>query len=403
MNRGVERIWILTDTCARSHYCSHPMASILKRPESKFWIACFNSADGRRLKRSTKETDRKIAQKIADGFEEVARRKRTVAQTRRVLTELHKTITGEPLTTSTVRLHFAQWLAVKKNETTPATMTFYRTTLDRFTAWLGERADLPIDEIEATELRAYIHLRRAQVSATTANHELKSLRTVFKAAKRDGLIADDPSEHIQTVKQRPSQRELRPFTTNELKALLAAADPEWRSMVLCALYTGQRLGDIAALTWENVDLVAGEIRMTTRKTGKRLIIPMAPPLRSHLESLPSTDRTGTALHPRAFEYLTETGRTGDLSRQFGDLLGAAGLRPKVPHRKRKGAEGKHERHSISFHALRRTATTMLHEAGIPAAVVQALIGHDSPDVHAVYISVGRDALVKAANSFPSLK
>jgi integrase len=98
----------------------------------------------------------------------------------------------------------------------------------------------------------------------------------------------------------------------------------------------------------------------------------------------------------------DTGRTGDLSRQFGDLLGAAGLRPKVPHRKKEGADGKHARHSISFHALRRTATTMLHEAGIPAAVVQSLIGHDSPDVHQVYVSIGREALVKAANALPSI-
>lgn len=378
------------------------MAIVFKRPESKFWIASFTAVDSRRLKRSTKETDRKTAQKIADGFEEVARRKRTVAQSRRVLADIHKAITGEPLITTTVRLHFAQWLAVKKNEITPATMTFYRSTLDRFIAWLGERADVPLDEIDANEVRAYINSRRAQVATATANHELKSLRTVFKAARRDGIITDDPSEHIETVKQRAKQRDTRPFTVAELKALLLAADPEWRSMVLCALYSGQRLGDISGLTWENVDLMAGEIRLTTRKTGKRLIIPIAPPLRTHLDSLPSTDRPGTPLHPRAFKYLMETGRTGDLSRQFGDLLGAAGLRPKVAHRKKEGAEGKHERHSISFHALRRTATTMLHEAGIPAAVVQSLIGHDSPDVHAVYISVGREALVKAANAFPSL-
>lgn len=378
------------------------MALILKRPESKYWIAAFTAVDGRRLKRSTRETDRRTAQKIADGFEEVARRKRTVAHSRRVLADIHKAITGEPLMTSTVRLHFAQWLAVKKNETTPATMTFYRSTLDRFVAWLGERADAPLDEIGANDVRGYINERRGKVAPATANHELKSLRTVFKAARRDGLITDDPSEHIDTVKQRSRQRETRPFTIPELKAILAAADEEWRSMVLCALYTGQRLGDISALTWEQVDLVAGEIRLTTRKTGKRLIIPMAPPLRAHLESLPSSDNSGTPLHPRAFKYLSETGRTGDLSRQFGDLLGAAGLRQKIAHRKKDGADGRHSRHSISFHALRRTATTMLHEAGVPAAVVQSLIGHDSPDVHAVYVSIGREALVKAANSLPNI-
>jgi integrase len=52
--------------------------------------------------------------------------------------------------------------------------------------------------------------------------------------------------------------------------------------------------------------------------------------------------------------------------------------------------------------LRRTATTLLHKAGIPAAVAQALIGHDSEAMHEVYISVGREALAKAAAAFPEV-
>jgi site-specific recombinase XerD len=52
--------------------------------------------------------------------------------------------------------------------------------------------------------------------------------------------------------------------------------------------------------------------------------------------------------------------------------------------------------------MRLSATTLLHEAGIPQAVAQALIGHDSAAVHEVYISVGREALVKAAASFPDV-
>jgi integrase len=36
--------------------------------------------------------------------------------------------------------------------------------------------------------------------------------------------------------------------------VLRVADPELRSMVMIGLYTGQRLGDIAMLTWQNIDL-----------------------------------------------------------------------------------------------------------------------------------------------------
>lgn len=54
----------------------------------------------------------------------------------------------------------------------------------------------------------------------------------------------------------------------------------------------------------------------------------------------------------------------------------------------------------SFHSLRRTATTLLHEAGVPSTVAQALIGHDSEEVHSDYITVDREALRNAVNSFP---
>ena len=74
----------------------------------------------------------------------------------------------------------------------------------------------------------------------------------------------------------------RPFTIPELQAVVSVADDEWRSMIVFGLYTGQRLGDLASLTWANVDLQRGEIRLVTRKTGKTLNLPIAAPLRKHL-------------------------------------------------------------------------------------------------------------------------
>jgi integrase len=79
-------------------------------------------------------------------------------------------------------------------------------------------------------------------------------------------------------------------------------------------------------------------------------------------------------------------------------LSQAGLAKKKNHRKGSGREMS----PLSFHSLRRTATTLLHEAGIPAAVAQALIGHDSAAMHEIYISVGRQAFKKAAAALPEL-
>jgi integrase len=54
----------------------------------------------------------------------------------------------------------------------------------------------------------------------------------------------------------------------------------------------------------------------------------------------------------------------------------------------------------TFHSLRRTATTLLHEAGNPQAVAQEFIGHDSAAVHETYVSVGRKALVDPCAAAP---
>jgi integrase len=181
---------------------------------------------------------------------------------------------------------------------------------------------------------------------------------------------------------------------------LEVADPEWRSMILFGLYTGQRLGDIARLTWANIDLPGQRLRLTTQKTGKTLIIPMAEPLARHVESLCVSDDPQAPIHPRALGFLEAQGKTGGLSNQFADLLAQAGLR--APAHRTKGIGREKERSALSFHSLRHTATTLLHEGGVPAAVAQALIGHDSEAIHQVYVSVGEDALRKAANALPDL-
>lgn len=92
-----------------------------------------------------------------------------------------------------------------------------------------------------------------------------------------------------------------------------------------------------------------------------------------------------------------------LSRQFGELLASAGLRASGTHQSTgKTRSGRRNLNALSFHSLRRTATTLLHEAGIAGAVAQALIGHDSEAIHEHYVNVGRDALKKAAAVFPSI-
>jgi hypothetical protein len=72
------------------------------------------------------------------------------------------------------------------------------------------------------------------------------------------------------------------------------------------------------------------------------------------------------------------GESGGPSNQFTDLLSDAGLREKKPHRSEAGTRNARRGfNELSFRSLWRTTTTFLREAGMPAAVAHALIGHDS--------------------------
>jgi integrase len=56
-----------------------------------------------------------------------------------------------------------------------------------------------------------------------------------------------------------------------IQRVLDKTNDEWRSLILFGLYTGQRPGDLARFTFQNVDLDRDEIRFVTRKTGRTMI------------------------------------------------------------------------------------------------------------------------------------
>lgn len=378
------------------------MASLWRRERSKYWTACFTTADGRRLKRSTRETDRRKAQKVADAYEHAAQVAASARQTRKVISELHLALTAQDLPQTTMREFVDRWISRKAPSVSVATLSSYKTASSRWIEHLGDQADGDIALISRGDVTAYRDAQAEVVSPRTVNHRMRCLRMIFRDAIRDGLCAEDPTEFVESVRTGNAQ-ERRPFTLAELRKVMEIADDEWQSLILLGLYTGQRLGDLARLTWEDLDLVGRVLRIRTVKTGRLQRISVAPPLLRHLAAREKIIGEATGLmHPElGGTVLAQEGRVSTLSREFGDLLADAGLREQRDHQGRgSGRRGKRERYDLSFHSLRRTATSMLHEAGVPFAVAQEFIGHDSKDVHDSYVSIGEEALRSAADLLP---
>ena len=378
------------------------MASVVKQPGSKFWIAAFRDATGKQHRRSTGETVKSRALEVAKQFERASKGKGNRHRVRNTFADFYREHFGIDLPFSSVRTHCQNWLAPRKAKTSIATYARYARTLKRFLDFLGDDAEKDLNEIVPVQITPFRDSRLKNASTRTANLELKIVKMVFRSARLDGHLWQDPAEGVKTVKNRdPFSR--RPFTIDELRSILKVADPEWESLIKFGLYTGQRLSDLASLTWSQIDLERDEIRLTTRKTGKSLLIPIAQPLREHLLILPSGDNPKAPVHPRSFQILHIQGRVGTLSNQFTDLLVAAGLRQSLDHQGRGiGRDGKRTGMDTSFHSLRHTAVSLLKDAGIPDAVVMALVGHESAAISHRYTHVGKEALSRATQSLPEI-
>jgi integrase len=379
------------------------VATVVRQPSCKYWIAAFRDASGRQHRRTTREIDKKRAQAVAEQFERVAKRKGSPQRVRQIFSEFYREHYGEDLPFASTRKYALEWLATRQAETSPATHRRYGDAVEKFLTFLGSAADSGLEEISRSQIAAFRDARIQQSATLTANTDLKIIRAVFRSARREGYLFQDPAEGVKTVKNR-EVFERRPFSIDELRAVLGVADPEWQSLIKFGLYTGQRLGDLACLTWSQIDLDRDEIAITTRKTGKRLLVPIAAPLREHLLTLASGDNPRSPVHPRAFEIVAaQNGRVGTLSNQFSELLVACGLREPQSHKSRGiGRGGKRAGLDLSFHSLRHTAVSLLKDAGVPDAVVMALVGHESAAMSHRYTHVGKEALSRAARSLPEI-
>jgi integrase len=379
------------------------MASIWKHPESKFWVACFTGPDGRRMKRSTKTTNRRQAIKLSFKYEEAAGKKLTKKAARQVIGDLYEMVSGEKLPGQTARLFLTEWVYLKKSLVAEGTWRKYSDEVKRFLGSLGIKADMDISTINRADVYAFQVSMAGRLSVGTANLGLKIIRIALNDAKRNGLIDSNPAEEVKVLSKKDVEQVRRPFTLPELKRLLDLADDEWKGMILFGFYTGQRLQDIALANWQSIDLVKKKWSFVTIKTNQRKSLPLAEPLIKHLMTSGDLDNPKKPVFPRIAASIDKTGRVGQVSNEFHDLLVAAGLlaaRSKQSTGKGRGA--RRQQNELSFHCLRHTNNSLLKQAGVPESVVMAFVGHDTPEVSALYTHVDEESLADAATKLPDI-
>ncbi len=377
------------------------MASVRKKKKSPYWFACYTLPDGRRTQTSTGTTNRdeakRIAYKLEDTSREGSRGKLTEARAREAIASIFAIANKDTLPSSTVEDYFKGWLKQKKLETADKTFDRYQSIADSFLKWCGPRKGRDLSLITAKDIAAYRNDISGRLATGSANLHLKALRVAFGQAVKDQVISENPAAIVDSLKNR-DRLARRAFTVDEMRKLLTEANDEWRTMILAGLYTGQRLGDLANLTWSNIDLAKQELTITTQKTGRTMSIHLHPALLRHLENLPAGDVPDAPLARSLYGK-----RSGTLSNQFHKIMEAACLVARRTHQKEKaGRESKRALSEISFHAIRHTATSLLKNGGTSDAVAMDIIGHESTAISAHYTHIDAAAKRRAVDTLPDI-
>lgn len=193
------------------------------------------------------------------------------------------------------------------------------------------------------------------LSNASLNRETSILRKMLNIAIDNGWIRENPCLSSKVKPLREERSRERVLQLDEEERLLFHCKDHlayMKPILICALHTGMRKGEILKLTWDNVDLEAGYIYVTKTKSGKNRSIPISPLLLKELKKL-FIQRKGSYV----FASPITQEPYSDLKRSFDSLKTKANIDDFV------------------FHSLRHTAATRLVAAGIDLVVVKEILGH----------------------------
>ena len=361
-------------------------------------MARFKGPDGLWTARSTKETDRARALKLAFELEGAGSTMRTenptAAQVDRVVRDLWERHTGKRIALNRTDEYFRAWVANKKLK--PKSLVRYNQVIDEFLEHLGERAAFDLKSVEPSHVQAWVNANEAKGRAgRTIELNVKIVGAVFNAAVRAGLVVGNAAATVQLPFTISEERE--PFTIGEVKTLLNYAVGDWKTAIMISAYAGLRLGDATRLKWENVDFAGKMLHFIPEKTsrkGKELNPPMHRELVAYLETLASTDNAQKSKFVCPDLALREiSGRKG-LSAEFSKLMTDANVEGSAVTPR----DGRTRKFSAkTFHSLRHFFVSALANSGVSEDTRAELAGHADPKETKRYSHLSKSTLRKAVN------
>jgi integrase len=369
------------------------------RGRSPYLYVGYRLANGKWRKVSAKTSDKGEAKLMLQGLEAgealVSRGQATEEMIRKVMAETIERVTGRKPRDPTVKEWLEEWLGAQRGTVAEKTFERYSQVVRDLEETLGSHASAQLRRLDpALILQHRQRLLAAGCSPSTVNHAFKTLAEVFKAAVDARLLDTNPAS-IKALRAPRSER--KPFTPEQLQALLGVAKGDVFGLVLLGAFTGQRLLDISTLTWRQIDLDQGVIRFHQRKGNKPLAMPIHPQVSEYLLARAGDDPNAPVLP----ELCQKSGSgSGGLSKLFSRLMAEARIDPELV-RPRAGKRGRNT-HALSYHSLRHSFNSWLANGDVSQELRKRLTGHSSSVMNDVYTRLELSTLRRAVESLPSV-
>jgi len=236
--------------------------------------------------------------------------------------------------------------------------------------------DTPLAQITTWQIEKWKAEQGKLLNPVTVNRRLTVIKHIFKKAVEWDLAKSNPATLVKRFSV--TSERTRFLTQDEIRSLLGECEKQVTSpwllaLVVLAMNTGMRQGDLLRLKWENVDLERGLITFIQRKTLRRVTVTINEMARQALNSL-QENRYGELL----FMW------------PWGDPIGKVTVYDAF---KKACKAAKIE--DFRFHDLRHTFASHLVMAGVDLVTVKELLGHKTINMTNRYTHLAQEHKAQA--------
>jgi len=249
--------------------------------------------------------------------------------------------------------------------------------------------DYPVDSIKVAHIQKYQIRRKRELDVkyagkgiaeedrnyATCNRELGCLRHIFNMGIEWELLSKNPvaSKAVRFDKEKSRDRILE---DDELRRLLQVCSGQLYQVVMVALNTGMRRGEILGLRWQYVSLEKNKIDVKHTKSGDDRTIPINSFLHNVLDSMAKDS---------VYLFSNRDGKnTGDVKTAWNNAMRKAGVK------------------DFRFHDLRHLVASKLARAKVTESVIALILGHKRTSITSRYINPQWDEMVEAVEELAKI-